>query len=154
MTDVREPPNTPEPGETTRPEPERPIRRLYRSRQERMIAGVAGGLAQYLDVDPALVRLGFVLLTLASGVGLLAYVILWIVVPERPEGMPELPITGGGMRARGRETMGFILIALGLVLLASTLGLFRWADWGRLWPLLLVGIGLLLLLQRSRGTTA
>ncbi|MAG35834.1 MAG: hypothetical protein CL878_06280 [Dehalococcoidia bacterium] len=59
--------------------------RLYRSRRERKAGGVAGGLAEYFDVDPTIVRLLFVLLTLAScGVGLLSYLILWIVVPEAP----------------------------------------------------------------------
>lgn len=60
------------------------IKRLYRSRSDRMIAGVAGGLAQYLNVDPTLVRLGFVVLSLAGGPGLLLYIVMWIVVPEEP----------------------------------------------------------------------
>ncbi len=60
------------------------VKRLYRSRSDRMIAGVAGGLAQYLNVDPTLVRLGFVVLSLAGGPGLLLYIVMWIVVPEEP----------------------------------------------------------------------
>jgi phage shock protein C len=63
--------------------------RLYRSRQEKMAAGVCGGLAQYFNVDPVLVRVAFVALGVASGVGLLAYIILAIVVPERPADEPE-----------------------------------------------------------------
>ncbi len=60
-------------------------KRIYRSRRERMAGGVAGGLAAYLGIDPTLVRLVFVLLTLAcGGVGLLGYLILWIIVPEAP----------------------------------------------------------------------
>jgi phage shock protein C len=55
--------------------------RLYRSRSEKMIAGVCGGLGEYFDVDPVLIRLLFVVTALISGVGLLAYIILWIVVP-------------------------------------------------------------------------
>lgn len=58
-------------------------KRLTRSRDERMIAGVAGGLARYLDVDPTLVRLGFGALALISlGLGVAAYVAAWIIVPE------------------------------------------------------------------------
>ena len=60
------------------------VKRLYRSRSDRMVAGVAGGLAQYLNVDPTLVRLGFVVLSLAGGPGLLLYIVMWIVVPEEP----------------------------------------------------------------------
>ncbi len=55
--------------------------RLYRSRSQKMIAGVSGGLGEYFDVDPILIRLLFVVTTFISGVGLLAYVVLWIVVP-------------------------------------------------------------------------
>ncbi len=61
------------------------MRRLYRSRDERMVAGVAGGLAHYFNVDPTLVRLAFVAFTLAgSGSGLLAYLILSIIMPLEP----------------------------------------------------------------------
>ncbi len=56
-------------------------KRLYRSRTSRMIWGVCGGLAQYFDVDPVIVRIIFVLLFIANGLGLLAYIILAIVVP-------------------------------------------------------------------------
>ena len=61
-------------------------KRMYRSTQERMFAGVCGGIAEYLDVDPTLVRLFFVALTLLSGgQGLLIYIVLMLVVPERPD---------------------------------------------------------------------
>lgn len=61
-------------------------KRLYRSTQERMFAGVCGGVAEYLDVDPTLVRLFFVALTLLSGgQGLLIYIVLMLVVPEQPK---------------------------------------------------------------------
>lgn len=57
-------------------------KRLYRSEEERMIAGVCGGLAEYFDIDPVIVRLIFFILLLPGGFpGLLPYIILWIVVP-------------------------------------------------------------------------
>jgi len=59
-------------------------KRLYRSHKERMIAGVCGGLAEYFNIDPTLVRLLFVFAALAGGPGLLAYLIMMIVVPEAP----------------------------------------------------------------------
>ncbi len=60
-------------------------KRLYRSTQDRMFAGVCGGIGEYLDVDPTLVRLVFVALTLlSSGSGLVIYVILMLIVPEHP----------------------------------------------------------------------
>lgn len=64
-------------------------KRLYRSRDDQMIAGVCAGLAEYLDVDPVLVRLAMVLFTLAGGSGIIIYVIAWIIMPERPEEMPD-----------------------------------------------------------------
>ncbi len=60
------------------------MRRLYRSRHERMIAGVCGGLAEYFRVDVTLVRVLWVLLGLSGGAGLLAYIIAIFIVPEAP----------------------------------------------------------------------
>lgn len=61
-------------------------KKLYRSKKDRMIAGVCGGLAEYFNIDPVIVRLVAVLLLLPGGLpGLVPYIILWIVVPENPE---------------------------------------------------------------------
>ncbi len=57
--------------------------KLYRSETDRMIGGVCGGIAAYLDIDPVWVRVVAVLLAFADGLGLLAYLILWIVVPTQ-----------------------------------------------------------------------
>jgi phage shock protein C len=62
------------------------IRKLYRSRSNRMLAGVCGGLAQYFNTDPTLVRVLFVVLAVLGGSGLLIYLVLWVVVPEEPQG--------------------------------------------------------------------
>lgn len=58
-------------------------KKIHRSRDERMVAGVCGGVAEYLNVDPTIVRLGMVVLTLLGGVGLVLYLAAWILVPER-----------------------------------------------------------------------
>ena len=60
-------------------------KRLYRSRDERMLAGVCGGLAEYLTTDPTLIRLLFVVFALAGGPGIIAYALFWIVVPLEPQ---------------------------------------------------------------------
>jgi phage shock protein C len=57
------------------------VKRLYRSRDERILGGVCGGLALYLNTDPTLIRLLMVLFALSAGPGILAYLILWIIVP-------------------------------------------------------------------------
>jgi phage shock protein C len=61
-----------------------PAKRLYRSRKERVIAGVCGGLAEYYKVDPTWVRLAFILLFFVGGCALLIYSIMWMVVPLEP----------------------------------------------------------------------
>jgi phage shock protein C len=62
-------------------------RKLYRSRTDRKLAGVCGGLAQYFNADPTLIRVLFVVLALLGGPGLVIYLVLWIIVPEEPQGM-------------------------------------------------------------------
>ena len=62
------------------------VKRLYRSRDERMIAGVAGGLGEYFGMDPTIVRILFVVFAIGAGSGLLAYLIMALIVPEAPMG--------------------------------------------------------------------
>lgn len=150
-----------------------PTRRLYRSRSDRMLGGVAGGLASYLQVDPALTRLAFAALVLAAGSGLLAYIIAWIVIPEEPEGetapsAPALPSPPAevaspgtaplaapapaskpaGPAGRGaRLVVGAVLVALG------TLFLLDWAlpDLHHLfWPAAIIVCGLVFLAYGAR----
>jgi len=61
------------------------VKQLYRSNSERMIAGVAGGLGEYLNIDPTIIRLVFVATALLGGPGLIVYLIMWIIVPEEPQ---------------------------------------------------------------------
>ena len=145
-----------------------PTRRLYRSRSDRMLGGVAGGLASYLQVDPALTRLAFAALVLAAGSGLLAYIIAWIVIPEEPEGraapaapaLPAPPAEAASPLAApapasppapaGRGTrlvVGAVLITLG------TLFLLDWAlpDLHHLfWPAAIIVCGLVFLAYGAR----
>lgn len=59
-------------------------KRLYRSKRERKLAGVCGGVAEYFNLDPSLVRLGWLVICLAAGSGLIAYIVAAIVIPENP----------------------------------------------------------------------
>jgi phage shock protein C len=127
-------------------------RRLYRSTTDKYIGGVCGGLAEYFNVDPALVRIIFALMLFASGFGLLAYIVLWIAVRHRPASEPIQPET----QVRpvwGRYLPGALLIFLGLIFLVHEN--WRWFDldfyFERFWPLLLVGLGLLLVLYHGNG---
>jgi len=64
-------------------------KRLYRSQSEKMIAGVCGGLGDYMSLDPTVVRLIFILLFIMGGQGLLVYIILWLTMPLEPEQILE-----------------------------------------------------------------
>ena len=57
-------------------------RKLYRSRDQRMIAGVCGGLADYFNIDATLVRVLFLLLAVFGGTGLVIYIVMWVIVPD------------------------------------------------------------------------
>jgi phage shock protein C len=59
-------------------------KRLYRSRKKKVVAGLCGGLGDYLDIDPVIIRIIFVLITIFHGIGLLIYIIMWIIVEEEP----------------------------------------------------------------------
>lgn len=63
-----------------------PPKRLYRSSKDRILGGICGGIAEYFNADPTIVRLLFVLLLLASfGTAVLGYLIAWIIIPRNPK---------------------------------------------------------------------
>jgi phage shock protein C len=64
-------------------------KRLLRSRNNRLVAGVAGGVAAYLNIDPLFVRLGFVALVFLNGLGTLLYLILWLLIPNEDSAAPD-----------------------------------------------------------------
>lgn len=95
---------------------------LRRSRTDRILGGVAAGIARYFGVDPILIRLGFVLLTIAGGSGVLIYLIAWVIIPEAEEGEERGPArsTGPALDAgTTRLLLGGALIAIGGIMLAS-----------------------------------
>jgi phage shock protein C len=132
-----------------RPSPP-PIRRLYRSRRERMLCGVCGGLGEYFNVDPVLIRLAFLILAF-GGAGIFAYLVLWIVVPNRPLGEAEPSITTALDSSSSRSLLAWAFVAIGLLLLVSNLHLVTIGNWDVFWPALLIVAGAALLLSRSGG---
>jgi phage shock protein C len=65
-------------------EESREVKKVYRSREDKIIAGVCGGIAEYLDVDSVWIRLVAVLLVFLSGIGLVMYIVAWIIMPKNP----------------------------------------------------------------------
>jgi phage shock protein C len=131
--------------------------KLTRSRSDQMIAGVCGGLAEYLDLDPVLVRLAFVVLLFASGVGLPIYIVLWIIMPERngetavyaePSTEPlKVNVDNGNGNGRVSQpvTIGAILLLLGFYFLFREIGWLTWLQGGLIWPLIIIAFGFYLI---------
>ncbi len=147
-------------------------KRLYRSKKDSVIAGVCGGIAEHFDIDPTLVRIVAVISIFINGIGLIAYIIGWIFIPQNPESLGEEE-TGGqkgkagtikekaenvaseiGKEIRGESGKagnkrnlalvgGLIIICLGLLFLASNF--FPWFGFVRLWPVVLIILGVVIL---------
>jgi phage shock protein C len=115
------------------------VKRLYKSRTERMIDGVCGGVAEYFRLDPTLVRIAWVLLTLLGGSGIILYIVGMIVIPANPA---VAPAAANPQTVRESHTnskfWGILLVAVGVVWLMSNLGLSVWHHWwGFSWDILL-----------------
>jgi phage shock protein PspC (stress-responsive transcriptional regulator) len=124
------------------------IRRLQRSRSDRMLAGVSGGLARYFEIHPAVFRVGFVVLTLLGGAGILIYAAAALVMPD--EGKEDSIATAA---LRNRRDRPWPLIGLGLLAVAVAILLSRatlWPD-GDWWWLFLLAGGLILWFTRNPG---
>jgi len=146
--------------------------RLYRNKKDKMIAGVCSGLGSYFDIDPVVVRLVFIIATFISGVGLIAYLILWVAVPEKQDVIvtsynagvsdagtinfsdvnstePNLNNTESvrvDTKRTNRATIfGIILIVFGAILLLDKMLPYFLSD--KLWPLLLIALGVFLLMK-------
>lgn len=152
------------------------MKTLTRSKTDKVIAGVCGGLGHYFNTDPVLVRLIFVVITLFGGAGVLAYIVMWIIVPEEGDKSYAERIkkdiddkkkdknskseTGEKISQEVKEVVakrkndgpyivGAILILVGLMFLAQNF--FSFIDFSKLWPLILVVVGLGILLSSAEG---
>lgn len=145
--------------------------RLERSRTNRVIGGVCGGLAEYLDIDPTLVRVGMVVLGF-MGIGVLIYFVLLVLMPNPGEATPFVgPSTGGPAAAgdqasprsaaswvadpaavdRRRGSLGLLLVAVGVIFMLGNVGALRFVDWQVIWPVVLIALGVFFIAQRARS---
>ncbi len=159
--------NTKSSSSTEKPKelPAHQPRRLYRLPKAGSVAGVCAGLAVYLEMDVTLVRIIFVVLTLASGgFGVLAYLVMAVVMPVAGHGdfvkdakgfernvnelAEELQHNGGGERLRGYAGLALMLFGAWLLVLEF----FPWVDvdWDKIWPALLIVCGVLLLARGKK----
>jgi len=140
-------------------------KKLYRSKT-RLLGGVCAGLAEFLDLDPSIIRLIFIIVTLLGGSGILIYILLWLIIPE--EGQPaeiteeKLRATADEMKSQAmklgvtarqysqnysrrhspRTTVGIILIILGVFFMLQNLGLFRFSFIWKFWPVILIAFAI------------
>ena len=138
----------PEPARTEPAAAARPV--LRRSRDDRVIAGVWGGLGRHFGIDPVILRLVFVVLLLAGGSGILLYVVGWIAIPEeRPGDALGAPVREGERVGGGAEVIGIVLVALGgfFLLREAFPDVF---DSDYVWPVLLIVIGLVVLARAAK----
>lgn len=139
-------------------------KRLERSRTNRVIAGVCAGLADYFNIDIALMRVLFVVAFICGSFGFWMYVILWIVVPEENilgQGSSSTKATDDTIDITPKETKeekktgngaliaGLILIFVGLVALADNFLYMAWV-W-KLWPMILIIIGAVILVNSLKN---
>jgi len=134
-------------------------RRLYKSRRERMIDGVCGGIAEYFEVDPTIVRILWVLVTLLGGSGFILYIIAMIIMPVNPDHIGGAQQSVNGAKHTDRKRFwGVLLILVGALILFTNLGLFaafRWwhVSWDVLFPVALIIIGAWLMYVHANKPT-
>lgn len=150
-------------------------KKLYRSRKDKIVAGVASGIAEYFTIDPIIARLVFFILIFTSGGFMfLVYIVLAIVVPQEPgeemadrkeslkgfvEGVSEKAGTLAGefqekrdhirnSYNRKRMIAGVILVGIGLVALLNEFFPMHWFRWSVIWPSVLVVLGAMILFRK------
>ncbi len=150
--------------------------RITKSKTDRVIDGVCGGLAEYFGIDSLLVRLAFVALIFISGLGVILYIVLVIIMPkaEKQDLSPKETIRenvqeiservkeagedlGEAFSKKNEEKhsnravwFGILLILIGIIFLLRNLNLIRWIDNDLLWPMIIIFIGAYLLIKRWR----
>lgn len=140
--------------------------RIYRSRTDCTIAGVCGGLGEYFDIDPTIIRILFVLLLFVDGVSLLGYIIAWIIIPKQPLTAVDssAPPASFGAAVEGaaepvrkeypgwnKYLPGGILIGIGVFFIIREH--YWWWHMERFWPLIFIAVGVYLLFKFSRRDT-
>ena len=152
------------------------MKRLHRSDSDKVLGGVCGGLGEYMGIDPLILRVAFVILAMMNGVGLTLYVLMWVFMPRaeaehtgreevvrqnvaeirdraRELGAEARDAFGGGWSDSNQSNQwmligGGVLVVVGLLILLQNFGLL-W-SFVKLWPLVLIAIGAMMLLNNLR----
>mgnify|MGYP003810696539 CR=1 FL=1 len=128
------------------------MKKLYRSRKERVIGGVCGGIGVYFGIDPTLIRVIWVAALLMAGTGLMAYIVAWLVIPEEPAGEETSVASRPRVECckhfpvKLELVIGIFILALGIFLLLPNLGFLSEYIWRFFWPALIILSGVMLML--------
>lgn len=141
-------------------------KKLQRDESNKVLAGVAAGLAEYFDLDVIWVRVIFLLMVVMGFSGVLIYLILWIVVPAKPyfptfntdyrvDEQASVDVTGSmpvnRPKSKATPVLGFFFVGLGLYFLFEEFGYVPdWFDISKLWPVILIILGLVFLFKPGR----
>lgn len=127
-------------------------RKLYRSRTQRILGGVCSGIAEYFNVDPVLIRLGWLVFTLMGGAGILGYIIALIIIPEAPYEPDAQNVHPPASPTDFTRLAGFILIIFGALFLIRQFGFhfnFMHLPWPVFLALGLIALGVYILLHKN-----
>src|SRR5689334_10587172 len=128
-------------------------RRVFRSRSDRVVAGVAGGFARYLGIDASIVRLVLIVFAFVGGLGVLLYLAAWLVVPEEPVGA-DGALDGPPLRHGARVAWSVVVVVVALAVLAEVGHVGLGLRPGIVWALALIGFGVAVLWLRAGDGSA
>jgi len=122
-------------------------RKLYRSPDDKVVAGVCGGLAEHLGLESSMVRVAFVVLTVLGGMGIVLYVAFWAVVPQRKGPAPAAPARRPRLPHGRVDRRALLLLAIGGLLLVRQTGI--WFGDAVVWPLVAAAVGVALIWRQA-----
>ena len=127
-------------------------KKLYRSTENRIVAGVCGGIAEYFETDPILVRIIFIFISLIGAAGILLYIILWFMIPEKnseqkkhEEFVHEVKNHIQKNHHAARGVVGFFIILIGVLLLIDQF--YPDLGFSKFWPILVIAFGAVIILK-------
>lgn len=124
-------------------------RNLSRSKNDKIVAGVFGGLAEYLSVDPVLLRIiGVILFFAKPGEFIIMYIAAAIIMPEAKDDGGEKAAESRKNESSGRLFIGGALVMLGIIFLLQKYISWLWFSWDYLWPFIIIGAGIYLLVRK------
>lgn len=151
-------------------------KRIYRSKKNKIIAGVCSGIAEYFNIDPTIVRIIFILLIFGQGAGILIYIICWFIIPEEPENTKEKTeqkdkkehsdtttvehkidhkiedklqnTIKPSSKTRTSQFFGIALIALGVLFLLNQFS--SRFSFSKFWPIILILLGAVILINTNK----